>query len=868
MNWMLKLKAFLHDPPHKAYDFSPMHETEADTLSKAFGLTEVACLSRNADWDASAADRFVLPKGSKDAPMGGFWSPDSQARHPLSGQLLSELHFPGKDEATKAIKDTVPTFDTDDWHDRFWLTWRCWESQAAAIHPGLARLPADTRVPDATIWQHMSVTAAMEGTRVSQDRLAPAFLMFQIGPVQDFIAQARSTRDLWSGSFLLGWLMACALYELAEQVGPDAVVFPSLRGQPLYDWLNRDRLRKARFRSGDKASRSFWDEWAPQSAALLTPNLPNRCLALVPADFDPAPIAQAVQAEWKRIAATCYARLHAPDRPLDRARWDAQIRRAFQINWQLWSWSDVAQSIEAWGQFNAESAKRLERARQMANRNFPGWELSAAWAWSAHCAICAHRLDARRQTRDFGAWTGAGQPTHPKGCVKDAFSGREEALILPEWLAAAHKDPELAALFRHDDLLSAPNLVKRVWHSAYLDAVQNLRGAKDAFASVPAIAAAPWRARLPADLVREWNEAVKQDEAGETDAPAAQRNSRQITFQGKHATIHGRPSRYFAVLSLDGDGMGRWIAGEKCPSVREVLAANAVAYFEQPDHRSAFDSWLDSPRPVSPSFHLQFSEALSNFALYAAPAIVRRHYGELIYAGGDDVLALLPADEAMSCALALRDVFRLPVMDASVLPSSRPSVLLLPGPTATVSVGIAIAHVKSPLQDAIQAARAAEQRAKGKHGATRPDDRTTEESQRGDAVAVTLCKRSGERIEWREPFGSPAWPLLAFYRERYRPKSRGGLSDDPPIGAKFPYRLAELLAPYGAGERLDPALAAIEFAWTIGRQAEGLKPSGEQAELSALARNWIEALASRGATYADFLGLFAIEAFLERQEEG
>jgi len=35
-----------------------------------------------------------------------------------------------------------------------------------------------------------------------------ALLKFQIGPVQEFIAQARSTRDLWSGSFLISWMMA------------------------------------------------------------------------------------------------------------------------------------------------------------------------------------------------------------------------------------------------------------------------------------------------------------------------------------------------------------------------------------------------------------------------------------------------------------------------------------------------------------------------------------------------------------------------------------------------------------------------------------------------------------------------------------
>src|SRR6266487_5362056 len=39
-------------------------------------------------------------------------------------------------------------------------------------------------------------------------------LMFSLGPVQTFIVQARKTRDLWLGSYLLAILMEAALKEL------------------------------------------------------------------------------------------------------------------------------------------------------------------------------------------------------------------------------------------------------------------------------------------------------------------------------------------------------------------------------------------------------------------------------------------------------------------------------------------------------------------------------------------------------------------------------------------------------------------------------------------------------------------------------
>src|SRR5437588_11915519 len=39
-------------------------------------------------------------------------------------------------------------------------------------------------------------------------------LLFSLGPVQTFIAQARKTRDLWLGSYLLAKLMEAATEEL------------------------------------------------------------------------------------------------------------------------------------------------------------------------------------------------------------------------------------------------------------------------------------------------------------------------------------------------------------------------------------------------------------------------------------------------------------------------------------------------------------------------------------------------------------------------------------------------------------------------------------------------------------------------------
>jgi CRISPR-associated protein Cmr2 len=94
----------------------------------------------------------------------------------------------------------------------------------------------------------------------------------------------------------------------------------------------------------------------------------------------------------------------------------------------------------------------------------------------------------------------------------------------------------------------------------------------------------------------------------------------------------------------------------------------------------------------------------------------------LIYAGGDDVLAFLPAETAVACAQELRDAFR------------HPECL---GQSASISAGIAVVHYKEDLRFALDRVRATEKAAKQvgkKHG----DPKTK------DALALTVCRRSGE----------------------------------------------------------------------------------------------------------------------------
>jgi hypothetical protein len=131
---------------------------------------------------------------------------------------LSSRAFEGEQSVQPKLSDeSLSRLENEDlrWRARLFAHWRLWSKHAIEKDYRLGLLPADTRIPDHSIWNHMQVVSALAGC-IGQDKVwCPAFLKFQLGPVQEFIAAARSTRDLWSGSYVLSWLMAAGLKALS-----------------------------------------------------------------------------------------------------------------------------------------------------------------------------------------------------------------------------------------------------------------------------------------------------------------------------------------------------------------------------------------------------------------------------------------------------------------------------------------------------------------------------------------------------------------------------------------------------------------------------------------------------------------------------
>ncbi|MGN0891152.1 MAG: type III-B CRISPR-associated protein Cas10/Cmr2 [Candidatus Spyradenecus sp.] len=247
-----------------------------------------------------------------------------------------------------------------------------------------------------------------------------------------------------------------------------------------------------------------------------------------------------------------------------------------------------------------------------------------------------------------------------------------------------------------------------------------------------------------------------------------------------------KEEKYLAVLMMDGDKMG------------ETL--------------SKFQTQAE---------HQDFSRKLKAFA-GGVQAVVEAQGGTLIYAGGDDVLAVLPATRALACARDLREAFHKQV-------------------GGDVSAGLAVGSTKVPLQLIIEAARQAEHRAKHDYGRS--------------ALALTVLKRSGEELRWGAKWEERGMVLFADLLEAHRGKENKE--------SRFAYKLAGFLQPYFVDGKLPGHLrdvVRLETEHTLAQTALDNKEKWEAEVLETL-KAWPE------ERLADFLNLFLCETFISRNRE-
>jgi len=300
---------------------------------------------------------------------------------------------------------------------------------------------------------------------------------------------------------------------------------------------------------------------------------------------------------------------------------------------------------------------------------------------------------------------------------------------------------------------------------------------------------------------------------------------------------------------MDGDRMGAWLSGQGeqgeayrlpfettwHPQLRNTLRARHPA--------GDLADYLHQRRPVSPARHMAISSALNGFALHLARHVVEEiGKGKLIYAGGDDVLAMVSVDDLLPVMYLLRLTYSGIFPDGPFAERARDllgidarrfdlrrghvrldgQLLRVMGHRATASMGAVVAHHQAPLGQVLRKLREAEQSAKREGGR--------------DAFAVSLLKRSGGAVHltcpWlaRAPDEEPDWPAalegsleetpmgqLIRLRERF-----GG----PGLSRRAAYITQGWLADIPVG---SPALSAM-LGYQLRRQTQGSDADKKVAE--------------------------------------
>ncbi|MBV8883400.1 MAG: hypothetical protein JO235_05290 [Chroococcidiopsidaceae cyanobacterium CP_BM_RX_35] len=205
----------------------------ADFITSASDRGAIGSLSQSVNYGTEGLEMFHLLSGAR-LPL--VLQPDIHDKLLQSGRtnFLASIEQSLLPENIRKEKDISKVF---------WWLWRCLPfavCQAFGEDERLLLMPAETRLPDSSIWNHASLTAAMAGALAGYNLTSaeiqsktggqshPYLASFTFSPIQELIKASRKMRDFWAGSWILHYLSARVCWKLAQIYGPDSLVYPSL----------------------------------------------------------------------------------------------------------------------------------------------------------------------------------------------------------------------------------------------------------------------------------------------------------------------------------------------------------------------------------------------------------------------------------------------------------------------------------------------------------------------------------------------------------------------------------------------------------------------------------------------------------------
>ena len=459
-------------------------------------------------------------------------------------------------------------------------------------------------------------------------------LIFTFSPIQSFIAEARRAEDLYKGSKILSSLANA----VGMEIGQKLLIYP---------------------------------------AALNPEDTPNVLVAHLPDGIEPKDVAEKAEAKmqeiWQGLAKNAQDELRLDVKLYD-PYWQNIWKRQTTAFWQTY-WAAIP--------FNLDDYKTTYD-------------------------VARRTLEAVKRTRLFD------QPAGGEAGEKDSLSGKRQALIIKDVTNIQPNESPAKAYWRQVAAMHGITKSKiRPGGRERLDAIAVIKRFADlgqgSFPSTSTVGASDYMALARSNLntlaaLHAYREEIRLQFKGtnkifeprknidpdwpfdgdllytemlnvkrlkdDYDVTATEsqlrpcREKLKALYESKlpNGEKMDEPSKYYAIIVLDGDSMGEYI-NDHCKA--------------ETDHR-------------------EFSQKIANFA-GKVDGLVKQHHGSLIYNGGDDVLCMSPLSTAIPLASKLAKEFE------SLTPQ-------------TASAGIAIVHHQAPLDASLQAARDAEHAAKQVEG--------------------------------------------------------------------------------------------------------------------------------------------------------
>ena len=884
--WKNKIRAFLHDPPDKIVILSdPMsvvefrdHRKRRNEILGELKFREdrgVGKQIRYADETASSLQRIDLEEIDGKNLSSTFYKihgndyifvGEPVLRHPITGKTkeyeylkailpkdekspeypiefdrIVKIILEAEKEAFSELISIADKIGDDKDKIRYFVIWRFYpkllkiklverlkelcefEEICERIAEDLINLTAYSLSPDHTLFDHADATSVIFG---AMEKGTPALLMFKLTPVQDFIKNARKERDLWAGSHLLSYLTFKAIKVVVDKYGPDAVIFPHLRGQPFFD-----KEFEEKFKEVSDAVKDF-----NLNEKLRIANIPNKFLAIVGTDGNKSltnlknEIKDAVVDELCKIFDFAWNRIISDDlikkvefklielkskkkeeeekyeKALEElkkiiARKDFYgnlVKNYFKVTVETFEVPFKKDELNANGKQENRIRKSYEKLENyVKNLKLPENVESKYLDWlnllKSFGAYPARIFDlyslmfelleeiAAIESRRFEKLKGSDAYKCSLCGGLEAIGGENYILMKALWDEISRNNP---FIFKRNEHLCPICLVKRFYHEWLTK--EKSWDVEAGFESVSEVALRKCYKSLEDGVVTQldilmyknvdklddekdkevkklseklkkkydllnnsfmkllskiisevykervttfrtisenveffYKEKLNLDELlNEYGLPKFDEIRKNVkdpkvlkeldSLKDKIESIISEivtlldklpfePEKYYAILMMDGDNMGRMLVGDDMKTVDNYLHLKVVA--QLPDELR--DKIKDVKRLITPATHSAISRALAHFSINVVPSIVEKYRGELIYAGGDDVLALLPIDSALACAYKIWREFGKDWDGWNLLPAKK------------MSAGLLIAHYKHPLYDALDKVRSLEKKAKG-----------------------------------------------------------------------------------------------------------------------------------------------------------